>query len=371
MALLPERQRSVRETEEKMCYSSSVSSLRVPSSGNNRASLVRIIDFILSSSRPPIGERASVSVAEQRLATQDRAFYQFLKSKKEEEEEEEQRFRRKALDLNLNLTLAESDIAGVRFQGSNCSGIREEEKGLWDLADQLQCSAANNNCNSCVESENVSVFQKSSEGENDPKNNDFNNVSETANSDHCAVHDVSGIDLNNKNSGPLTETRKESCLKAEVESIPTESRKEVFEEKDGSVEQGNPPANMTEQGGLDLLVDAITLATGGMFASPSDNKKRKRVSNGNTSSCKKPKGSSVSSGQEKDTEKDDGSESETISEKPKHVENNIIDWYADIVDTSPLVRSKRGRNQALPLRFRDSVLEPWKRIPRSRSKPIT
>ncbi|KAF8009520.1 hypothetical protein BT93_J0505 [Corymbia citriodora subsp. variegata] len=34
----------------------------------------------------------------------------------------------------------------------------------------------------------------------------------------------------------------------------------------------------------------------------------------------------------------------------------------------PVVRSKRGRNQVLPYRFRDSVLEPWARL--SRSNPV-
>lgn len=33
-------------------------------------------------------------------------------------------------------------------------------------------------------------------------------------------------------------------------------------------------------------------------------------------------------------------------------------------DIAPVVRSKRGRNQVLPSRFRDSVIEPWKAAPR-------
>ncbi|KAG0487448.1 hypothetical protein HPP92_009543 [Vanilla planifolia] len=32
-------------------------------------------------------------------------------------------------------------------------------------------------------------------------------------------------------------------------------------------------------------------------------------------------------------------------------------------ETEPVVRSNRGRNQALPSRFRDSVLEPWRKLP--------
>ncbi|KAK9999501.1 hypothetical protein SO802_019104 [Lithocarpus litseifolius] len=39
----------------------------------------------------------------------------------------------------------------------------------------------------------------------------------------------------------------------------------------------------------------------------------------------------------------------------------VEDWMED---TSPVVKSKRGRNQVLPTRYRDSVLEPWKPLPR-------
>ncbi|KAJ7947937.1 coiled-coil domain-containing protein 96-like [Quillaja saponaria] len=38
-----------------------------------------------------------------------------------------------------------------------------------------------------------------------------------------------------------------------------------------------------------------------------------------------------------------------------------VDLYGDLEDTSPIVKSKRGRSQVLPYRYRDSVLEPWKR----------
>ncbi|KAF2321681.1 hypothetical protein GH714_001154 [Hevea brasiliensis] len=40
--------------------------------------------------------------------------------------------------------------------------------------------------------------------------------------------------------------------------------------------------------------------------------------------------------------------------------------HGDLEDTSPVVRSKRGRSQVLPSRYRDSiVLTPWKRVVRS------
>ncbi|KAI3696924.1 hypothetical protein L6452_29544 [Arctium lappa] len=45
------------------------------------------------------------------------------------------------------------------------------------------------------------------------------------------------------------------------------------------------------------------------------------------------------------------------------------EWYAEFEDTSPVVKSKRGRNQVLPFKYRDSVLEPLVRRspPRHRS----
>lgn len=34
------------------------------------------------------------------------------------------------------------------------------------------------------------------------------------------------------------------------------------------------------------------------------------------------------------------------------------EWYAEFEDTSPVVKSKRGRSQVLPYKYRDSVVEP-------------
>ncbi|KAG6523650.1 hypothetical protein ZIOFF_013515 [Zingiber officinale] len=39
-----------------------------------------------------------------------------------------------------------------------------------------------------------------------------------------------------------------------------------------------------------------------------------------------------------------------------------LDVYEE-ADTAPIVRSKRGRSQALPSRFRDSILDPWRKPP--------
>ncbi|KAJ0469782.1 hypothetical protein HanRHA438_Chr14g0666841 [Helianthus annuus] len=47
------------------------------------------------------------------------------------------------------------------------------------------------------------------------------------------------------------------------------------------------------------------------------------------------------------------------------------EWYAEYEDTSPVVKSKRGRNQVLPFKYRDSVVEPlvrWTSACKRRSK---
>ncbi|XVE59515.1 hypothetical protein DITRI_Ditri05aG0052000 [Diplodiscus trichospermus] len=45
--------------------------------------------------------------------------------------------------------------------------------------------------------------------------------------------------------------------------------------------------------------------------------------------------------------------------------------FEEFEDISPVVRSKRGRSQVLPHRFRDSVLEPWKKRPQRSTATAT
>ncbi|KAB1207026.1 hypothetical protein CJ030_MR7G008057 [Morella rubra] len=60
------------------------------------------------------------------------------------------------------------------------------------------------------------------------------------------------------------------------------------------------------------------------------------------------------------------------SKRKKNKSWRVEDWLGDLEDTSPVVRSKRGRTQVLPTRYRDSVLEPWKPLPRpQRSSTMT
>lgn len=53
------------------------------------------------------------------------------------------------------------------------------------------------------------------------------------------------------------------------------------------------------------------------------------------------------------------------SESKRKVEGHwtVMNLVRDTDDRSPLVRSKRGRSQVLPCRYKDSVLEPWRSQP--------
>lgn len=55
-------------------------------------------------------------------------------------------------------------------------------------------------------------------------------------------------------------------------------------------------------------------------------------------------------------------EGRVVKKKQKERWGVVMDLYGDVLeDREPVVRSKRGRSQALPQRFRDSVVEPLKR----------
>ncbi|QCD88093.1 hypothetical protein DEO72_LG3g2633 [Vigna unguiculata] len=69
-----------------------------------------------------------------------------------------------------------------------------------------------------------------------------------------------------------------------------------------------------------------------------------------------------------------GTESTTQRASPEKRKERwvVVDIYGDVLEErEPVVRSKRGRNQALPYRFRDSVVEPLKRATRSQRPSST
>lgn len=374
------------------------------------------------------------------------SFFTFIRSKEEEENEKirGQGFNLNsapgdglALRLGLPLTpeqdrMQEVSVASHSNLDWNIIGEEVSGKDLgnhwWDS--EVGKDHANSSIgrqyhlgnNSSVESENLSVFQRSSEGEYDPKN-DVNfaasarEVSEIGNSVQNLVDDDPNVNLaecNGKDeaTGSLsddgtgimcpgdTDSRRDIRQGSEPHKVNRNEEQHVHTPIcsktaiEGCVEQSEPWKEYAQhyeeahdsRGNLDLLVDAISLTTGGFFEveekAKSTDAKKKRGKKQPQTSLKQKKIPAVDrdkesgerpslSGSSLQQEENSLEDSETISGKPKDVESNIFNWYADYEDTAPLVRSKRGRNQALPLRFRDSVLEPWKRVSRQRVKPST
>ena len=89
---------------------------------------------------------------------------------------------------------------------------------------------------------------------------------------------------------------------------------------------------------LDLLIEAVEMISDGDYCQNEKNKEVEEIekSGGPGGSMKRNKDSLV---------------------------NIREEGFEEFEDISPVVRSKRGRSQVLPHRFRDSVLEPWKKRP--------
>ncbi|KAA8544196.1 hypothetical protein F0562_022168 [Nyssa sinensis] len=66
-----------------------------------------------------------------------------------------------------------------------------------------------------------------------------------------------------------------------------------------------------------------------------------------------------------------GTERDNTTRRSKRDHCLTMDLYGDFEDVSPVVRSKRGRSQVLPYRYRDSVLEPLTRLSRQRSTTVS
>ncbi|XP_039125676.1 uncharacterized protein LOC120261760 [Dioscorea cayenensis subsp. rotundata] len=66
---------------------------------------------------------------------------------------------------------------------------------------------------------------------------------------------------------------------------------------------------------------------------------------------------------EEEEEEEEEKEDETRAEEAAAAESRKKRGLDLEEECGPVVRSKRGRNQALPSRYRDSVLEPWGKLP--------
>ncbi|WOL01616.1 hypothetical protein Cni_G10333 [Canna indica] len=137
----------------------------------------------------------------------------------------------------------------------------------------------------------------------------------------------------------------------------------------GGVEVGTTTANpitaiARDRGSLDLLLEAVRQVSGGLF----DDDEGPATEKAEPAAVPAPEGELAPRKRRSDGDEGGG----------KKQRNQVEEWCIPFdlyeEETAPIVRSKRGRNQALPSRYRDSILDPWKKPPAisrsSRGNPV-
>lgn len=213
-----------------------------------------------------------------------------------------------AIDLNLRLgPLLEDATAEERDSSGACSGIGKSD-----------------GCNSFPESGEVTTVEKSSQGECFPK---LENIEEDDDEEEEEA------DHRGKAS---RDSEEENQIEQVSDSSPVISTKEAVEQEQ---------SEKKNEGYLHLLLEAV------------------RQISGDFEDDDEPLG--------KKPEPEPEPKPEPVrcrcGSKKKDCCCWMNDFYGGFEDTAPVVRSKRGRNQVLPSRYRDSVLEPWKRLTRHKS----
>lgn len=229
-----------------------------------------------------------------------------------------------AIDLNLRLgpvvDAQESESQAENGNLSACSFVGKAAES-----------------DSAAESQGLlAVLEKSSEGECDPKEKPAQVVADKA----PEVSEITNQRVESSEIEEETKQLKEEGRGDEDEEVKTSPSEKERENKSNDY--------------LGLLVEAAKLISGNFGDDEADSRE---------------------ASQEKELSGDlrrAGNEStKTGSKRKKNKKSPTVeDWLGDLEDTSPVVRSKRGRTQVLPTRYRDSVLEPWKPLPRPH-KPST
>ncbi|THU50203.1 hypothetical protein C4D60_Mb06t17660 [Musa balbisiana] len=106
------------------------------------------------------------------------------------------------------------------------------------------------------------------------------------------------------------------------------------------------------EGCLDLLLEAVRQVSGGLF--DDDGPEAKKAMPAAAGEEMAP----ASSRRTRRTTGDGGG-----VKKRRETDEWTIPFHVYQEDTAPIVRSKRGRSQALPSRYRDSILDPWQKSP--------
>lgn len=140
------------------------------------------------------------------------------------------------------------------------------------------------------------------------------------------------ISLNESEAGDALTVEKSSQGECDPDEAEGETRKAMEGRAKEYSEITNIPAEPEEQpyrreeGYLDLLLEAVRHVSAGVHTDEPDEKETE------TSKSSKRRGPCCTA----------------------------LELYEDY---GPVVRSKRGRNQVLPSRYRDSILEPWRKMP--------
>ncbi|KAJ6739378.1 hypothetical protein OIU74_004195 [Salix koriyanagi] len=231
------------------------------------------------------------------------------------------------IDLNMGLSPAWSEADDQENQSSEESSLLSAysfvEKGLKNDSSMevfgVDGSSSVGEC--CVKvvgdqfgSDSPTVLQATGE-ETQGVDEITLEISKTTNSKNQASHEISTKIMTVNDDQETTRLGEEDTKKELVKLEP------CHEEKSES-----------NKDSLTLLIEAAEMFSGNLEDKESDSEKREETSSGSKTSCK-------------------------------------CSWVVDLYEDStspPVVRSKRGRSQVLPYRYRDSsfLLEPWKRPPR-------
>ncbi|KAF5198427.1 hypothetical protein FRX31_011987 [Thalictrum thalictroides] len=263
------------------------------------------------------------------------------------------------IDLNLRLgTWFELENDNKGFSACSGVGVGEEDNILVNI----------NNCCSSVGfgggGGDVSTVDKSSEGECDC---DPKHVLEQEDEDE----EEERVVVMEEETRELSEiTNLQVNTSSEIDNKQTEVRQEEEEEEEEQVNEIKAEKQVEvlrkSEGYLDLLVEAARLISGNFEDDEQVEEKEDIIIH------EKKKKAMSRNGRLKPQKKEETQikmkELVGLEAKKVNEEEWMFDCYGDFEDISPIVRSKRGRNQVLPHKYRDSVLEPWKRLTTTTTK---